>query len=799
MKTLILLISFFVCMGLSARNTAAVSGNVVEKSTKEPMEFVNVGLFRSDSSLVKGTVTDKDGNYNFNALAKGKYYIEISFIGFKTITTPVFTLEDAQKMNLGMQGIEVSEKILGEIDIIEEKSVFENGIDRKIYNVDKDLNSVSGSASSVLENIPSVTVDINGQVSLLGSSNVTILINGKPSPLMRRNSATALQQIPANTIERIEIITNPSAKYKPDGAVGIINIVLKKNTKAGLNGTLTANGGNDERFNTSLLFNYKPGKLNLYGSYAYRQDYRSRKMTDLRTSFDSLGNESSEQDLVSNTWYKPFTHMATLGFDWMIDSANEIGISGVYDYLGLSRADLTTTVIRDPFEVISSDYDRELDNNEFEWEMGFDSYWTHKFRKEDHELSFEFNGVDLFEFEDNKNKTVYRTPLLANTYDNTIIQLREKQFEGLVEYINPVGEDQELEAGYSLEYIGQEFDFYTENFDPVQNIFVKDDNKSNLFNCTQAIHALYTTYSFDIEDFGVMLGLRAEQTFITSELLTFDSLVPNDYFRVYPTLHLSWEFDDYQSMQLSYSRRINRPDGDELNPFPEYTDPRNIEAGNPLLLPEQSHSIQFGYMLKNKTITFVPTLYYKYNFDAFTEVTKYVNDTVLLTTFDNLASEQNAGLELIFSTKIKKFMNINLSGTAYYNQIDASNLGYSGNRSIFSWDSKLAVNIMPWKYGMIQLNANYRSERLTSQGVNLPSFGLNAGYRQDIFKQRASLVLNVSDVFNTMRWASEIDTPELKQVVTSKRKSQIVYIGFSWRFGRVLKVQNEDLKFDEKM
>ncbi len=778
---------------------ARIAGSVIEASTKEPMEFVNVNLYKiSDSLLLTGTVTNKDGQYAIQEIPPGHYYLEISFIGFKNVRVPSFELKSAMLRQMAQVQIEPSENILGEINITEEKSTYESGIDRKIFNVEKDIQSVSGTASTILENVPSVSVDIDGNVSLHGSGNVTILINGKPSPMMRTNAATALQQIPANTIERIEIITNPSAKYKPDGTAGIINIVLKKNTKQGLNGTLTLNAGNDNRYNGTLLMNYKPGKFNYFGSYGYRYDNRSRWATDLRTVFDSAGNKESAQDLYRSSDSRSQSHTATLGFDYEPDTMNSFGLSGYFEYYDLNREENTSTLLTDPADNVTSDYQRERINPEFEWDLSLESFFTHKFKKKDRELNFELTAADHYQEEVNENTTRYLVPVIPETKDNTLILQWEKQAEFLAEYISPVGEDKELEAGYSFEYIGQEFDFSGETFNTATNDWVKDTVHSQRFNFRQIIHAAYTTYSFDLGDIGVMAGVRAEQALITSHLITIDSTVPNNYFKLYPSLHLSLEIANGHELMLSYSPRVNRPEGDELNPFPEYTDPRNIEAGNPLLKPEQVHAVEFGYQFKNKTLSFLPTLYYKYTYDAFTEVSTYINDTVLLTSFDNLSNDQSTGLELVLTTRIKKLMNINLSGNLYYNQIDASNLGFLENKSTWTWNAKLALGIAAWKHGTIQLNPSYRSAQLTPQGENLPMFVMDGGLRQDVFKEKASLVLSVSDIFNTRKWSTRIDTPELQQTFTSKRRSQIIYFGFSWRFGKVLK-KDEVLKFDDKM
>ncbi|MDD5570836.1 MAG: TonB-dependent receptor [Bacteroidales bacterium] len=797
----LLMISLLIAHYAQGQSTSStIAGKIIEQSTKEPMEFVNVSLHNaSDSSIAAGIITDKNGVFKFTEISKGNYYLRISFIGFETIKTPVFTISAGTKVDKGIIPIKASSYVLGDVSVKAEKSILETSIDRKIYNVGSDITSTSGSASQILENVPSISVGIDGTVSLRGLSNVTILINGKPSSMMRVNSAEALQQIPASSIERVEVITNPSAKYKPDGTAGIINIVLKKEIKEGLNGAFTANAGNDERYNTMLMLNYKPGKVNFFGSYGFRQDNRTRTETDFRRVNDSVGNLTSIYNYVNTALYRPKSHTANIGADYIINKNNEIGISGNYFERGFLRTENASTTICDNNEIITDDYNRDRLDDEYEYDKELSGHYEHKFKKEDHNLLFEFNLADHFEKEDNKFTETYRVPAMSNTYDNTLIRQWEKSGDATVEYVNPITEDIELETGYSAEWINQDFDFFGEYFNTTQNAWIKDIGKSNRFLFEQQIHALYATYSQSIEDFGFMAGLRGEQAYTTSRLVTLDSVMHNDYFKLYPTIHLSYELSSKEELQLSYSKRVNRPEGDEMNPFPEYDDPRNIFRGNPFIKPEQIHSVEFGYQFKNDTFTFVPSIYYRYMYDGFAEISRYINDSVLLTTFENLSKEQSAGLELIFSWRLKKIMTMNLTGSLFYSEIDASNLGYSGMKSTITGNFKLGATINITKTTAMQINANYFSAGLTPQGKYLPRYYLNTGLRQNLFKNKASLLLTVSDVFNTMRWVGEISTPELYQKTTGKRKSQIIYLGFTYRFGKSNKKNGEELKFDEKM
>jgi outer membrane receptor protein involved in Fe transport len=795
MKIRLLLFWIFLCSNGFVSAQPAVTGRIAEQATGEPMAFVNVLLYKTDSTLVTGVLTDTAGIFSITPVARDSYYLEISFIGFETQRTAAF-LVDSSGLNMGTIAILPSAQILGGVDIVDEKPLIGIDVDKKVYNVEKDLQSVSGSATNVLENIPSVTVNEDGTISLRGSSNVTIFINGRPSPMMRTNSAAALQQIPANTIERIEIITNPSAKYNPNGTAGIINIVLKKDTKQGLNGTATVNAGWNDRYNGTVILNYRPGKWNFYGSYGYRQDLRQRYASDTRIIRDSLEQPSGYYNSYGTKFYRPQSHTATFGTDYAINSHNDIGVSGEFFFMNFEEQETFSVLLGDSSGNTTQDYNRDHFDREMETDQEGTFYFEHRFKKEEHGLSIELALANHFEEERNQFTQYYRTPLLSTAYDNTWIRQWEKAGEAVFEYAYPVNEDASLEAGFTSEWLTQDFDFLQEYFDTTTQTWRINPGRSNKFIFGQQLHAGWFTWEQSIEDFGFLAGIRLEETRISSNLVGQDSIVHNNYFSFYPSLHLLWEPADNYEVQLSYSKRINRPEGDELNPFPEYDDPRNIWAGNPFLKPEQVHSFELGFSYRKKSLLFVPSVYYRYIYDAFTEVSYYIDDSTLYSTVANLSKDQSGGVEMILIYRYKKLGAVNFSGNLFYNRIDASNLGYPESRSAVSGSVKLGINANLSKTTAMQVNANYRFPMLTPQGKYLASYGVNLGLRQNVMKGKGSVIVTVSDVFNTMQWTSVIDTPELYQYTTGKRKSQIIYLGFSYRFGKTGKSE-EDMKFDE--
>ncbi len=700
-------------------------------------------------------------------------------------------------MNLGKLYINETTTSLGEISVTAQRSTFVNSIDRKTFNVGQDVMSKTGSVSDLLQNVPSVQVDIDGNVSLRGMGNVMFLINGKPSALMGTNYAAVLQQMPANSIDKIEIITNPSAKYKPDGTSGIINIVLKKDKNLGLNGLVSMNAGNDNRYNGNFSVNYNPGKINLSGSYSIRQDDRLRYTDDYRKHIISNPDTINYIHVISSDHSRPLSHIFRAGADYKINPHNTIGITSSYNYRSFIRHANDANLWQATDFSTTKDYDRSRIDPEFEKDLEFSGNYIHSFAKEGHELTVDYTTSFSSEQEDNHFTDTYRVPVISPSYDNTLIKQGGNESQFSVEYTNPISETKKLEAGYLLETRKSNSDFFGEFLNPSTGLWVKDLMKSNDFKYKETIHVLYGTYQQEVGNFGFLAGLRAEEAFLDANQVTTDTVIKNNYFRLYPSLHLSYKLSEVNELQLNYSHRIRRPEGGEdLNPFPEWADPYNLRIGNPHLKPADIHSVEFGYQYKKNKTTFLSTFYYRYTYNGMTDIVKFINDTVKLTTRENLTRSSSAGLELVLSTAIGDLATLNLSTNTYYNSIDASSLGYSSNKSIISWSANLSAGINLSKSTVLQVTSSYAAETLTPQGKQLPTFVLNTGFKQELFKRKVALIVTVSDVFNSLKNRTLVDTPELYEKITRRRSARIIYAGFTYTFGNQKK---KELEYDNKL
>jgi outer membrane receptor protein involved in Fe transport len=780
-------------------NDGIVTGSIIAKSTKKPIENISVVLFDlGDSTIVSGTMTDAKGRFVMNHIPDGNYYIVFGCIGYKESNTGAFSIDAKHKnLDLGILSmLEAPVPLKGTV-VTGERPTLNTSIDRKVYNIEKDIMGQAASASELLQNIPSVSVDIDGNVSLRGSGNVLILINGRTSPLMGKTRADVLQQMPANSIERIEVITNPSAKYKPDGTSGIINLVLKKNAKAGLGGTISANGGPSNRYNGNVSLNYNPGRFNLYGSYGLRKDSRNRNSIDSGRYYYQNSDTNSYYNQDNETFDRPLSHIASLGVDYNLDEKNSFGISGNYFYKGFTRTGISRNISLNHESAISNEYTRSRFDPEYERDNEATAYFDHSFAKKDHKLHIEFNISDQPEQEDNHYTDTYVVPDQMPQYDNTLIKQGEKQNQSSIEYANPLSENSTFESGFTREVTKQDFDFYAEYFDNNRQAFVTDVAKTNRFLYDESINALYGTLEHSFGQFSFLGGLRFEYVLSKSNLVTTGSTFKNDYLSLYPSLHLSYKLSESSELQLNYSRRTNRPEGDDLNPFPEYSDPLHLRAGNPHLLPEYIHSVEFGWQWLNNNLKLTPSIYYRYRYNGFTSVTEVVQDTVLLTTVRNLSSDQSAGLELVVSGSLADYLTTDINTNIFYNTIDASDIGFSKRKSIISWSGNFNINLKLKPITLLQINSYYRSSRLTPQGKYLGNFVANFGVRHNLVEDKLSLVLTISDIFKTRNQKLQLRTSGLDRDVKTTRDAQTLYAGLICYFGTSSKKNKEKpLEYD---
>jgi len=687
-----------------------------------------------------------------------------------------------------------------EVEVQAKNQVFLNSIDRKIYNVGKDIQATSGSVSDLLQNIPAVQVDIDGNLSLRGESSVQVLIDGKSSALMgSTNRADVLAQLPADSIERVEVITNPSAMYKPDGAGGIINIVLKKKRNPGLTGSVKVTVGNKRRWGSSLRGSYNPGKYNFSWDLGLRQDDRIRIATDKRTSIDSKTGTTTVTQTNTTEHSRPLSRLGQINISTNSSKTDKLTESVDYNNRTFYRrsAEIESTLVN---SLQTLYYDRLRFDPEHEQDVESKTGWEHTFGEDDHILTAELRTEHHTELENNFYANTYGIPQAQTNYDTMRAFTGEPVTELTVEYANPISANSKLELGFNQSDDKSNQDHYRAYATSATSPWLIDTTTTNRFILDQFIQAMYGTYRTKLGQVGILAGLRFEKSDINTNQITTKLVHDTVLYRLYPTLHLNYDLNDTQQVQLNYSHRVRRPESDDLNPFPQYQDPFNLRAGNPLLKPMETHSLEAGYQYKKEDTSYLATLYYRYNYNGFTSVSEFLTPTTILTTMQNLASSSAGGLEVVATINPLKKLTLNSTGDIYLSQINASNLGYTTSRSSTVWSGKINAEYELSKVTTFQLNAVYTAKRLTPQGYRMPTFVSNFGIKHDIKEKNLSIVITVSDLFNTLKEETILNTPILRDDSMRKRSSRIVYAGIIYTFGGAKKKgKNDAMQFDNNL
>ena len=766
-----------------------VKGVVIDNKSKVPVEFATIALYKlKDSSLATGVVAGINGGFELKELSFGKYFMKVNFIGYKQLIIDTIKIRAGNvDVNLGSIKLRTNTELLGEVEITSEKSTIQLGIDRKIFNVEKNIVSEGGSATDVLQSIPSISVDIDGNLSLRGSGNVTVLIDGKPSGITGTSRAAILQQIPASSIESIELITNPSAKYDPDGMSGIINIITKKNKLSGFNGSVTAGAGTNDKYNAAATLSYRNSKFNVYSNYGFRSNSRTGSgYSDRQNIFpDTTYFLNSESAQLS----KNISHNIKAGVEFFLNDKNTIGGSVLYNTGKDRSTQVSDYTEADENSILSGAYVRDEISEDTPVNLDYNINYRKTFTKPKQELIFDgtystSSGNEHEDYVERDYRLKYAPknayPLKQNTTtksDNTITTIQ-------LDYIHPFKDQMKLEAGAKTTMRNIANDFVSESYNYGSSDFDADTSLSNNFEYTENIFAVYSTFSGTVKKFGYQLGLRAEQANTESYLITTDEKYKNDYFKLFPSVHLSQKFNKEQEAQISYSRRINRPNTRSLNPFKDYGDPYNIRYGNPYLQPEFINSLELSYVKYWKKAVLTSTAYYRLTNGIIQRIKTIGDSTVSITSFVNLNSSTSYGLELIAKTDLAKWWNTTISANVFETKIDGENVDADLQNNNFSYIFKLMSNMHLLKNMDIQFTANYNGPTATAQGEVKPILAMDFGIKKEIFKN-ASLGLNITDLTNARKMVFEASGNNFYQTMERRRESRIATLTFTYRFGKL--------------
>ena len=788
--TFVLLISSF--LNYSQQKPAGakykVTGKVVEKTTNLPLEYATITFTNpANPKAIYGGITNSKGEFDIE-VGEGTFDVKIEFISFKPLEIKQKNIN--KNIVLGLFELAEDATQLDEIVVRAEKTTVEIKLDKKVYNVGNDLMVKGGTVSDVLDNIPSVSVDVEGNVSLRGNDNVRILIDGKPSNAI--NITEALRLIPADAIDKVEVITNPSARYDAEGGGGLLNIILKKGKNLGLNGTFIATTGYPENNGLSGTLNYKSENFNLFTTQGFNNRNNpgnaitNSKYLNADNSIRNYVNERRNNERFSRGYN------ANIGMEWYLDKTTSwTNILNYRKSSGNNRDDVFQDNFNNNFDY---DYTRNRVNEEESnsKNVEFSTNFTKTFKKEGHKLSFDGSSSNN---NDKNNALITDTATNSNTLivDKTINNQTQNRNLFQADYVLPLGKGSQFELGYKGDFSKLVTDYQVEN-DGVIN-----DNFTNTLEYKEKVNSLYTSYGFKIKKFSSLFGMRWEDSNIDINQLATSDFNNKKYNNFFPSAFFTYELSEVSSVSVSYSRRIQRPRGRQLNPFNNLSSNTNIFVGNPDLDPAFTDALDFGYIKRWPKLTFNTSLYANKTNDVIQFVRKesgdFVNDVpVILTTFSNLATEYRTGFEFTLNYSPYKWWKLNGNFNFFRNETQGDYTYTDFNNNIVvqnfdntatSWFTRVTSKItLPYKIDW-QTNATYNGPQNNAQGRSLGVLAANLAFSKDILKDKGTINFNISDVFNSRKRISETYIPGVVDSYSEMqwRKRQF-NLSFTYRFNK---------------
>ena len=764
-----------------------VTGKVLDKETKLPLEYATISFYSyKEGKVIDGTITDINGSFEIK-IPNGNYDIKIEYISYKPYQLKSQNIQS--DLNLGTIALDLDVAALDAVEVIAERTTVEIKLDKRIYNVGKDLTVSGGSVSDVLDNVPSVSVDVEGNVSLRGNDNVRILINGKPSGLVGLNSTEALRQLPAESIEKVEVITSPSARYEAEGTAGILNIILRRSKLQGLNGAVTANVGHPDAAGVSGNINYRTGNVNFFNtsSYSYRE---SPGYSYNFTTYKNTGNFVDEK----TDWvYQNKGITTNAGLEWYVNESSSITTALVYSQSDGDSGSINKILKYDPNFNLTGESNRLKNEPNDSKTIQYSFNYTKNFKTSGHKLSLDFQYEDSNEAKDEfVNQDGTDTEMVFTGDDQSKILLQ-------TDYVLPIGENKQFELGYRGDFSDKSTDYIAELFNENTNTFEVDNNLTNLFNFRVYLNSLYSQYGSKINKFSYLLGLRLENTQITIDQPTSGDYKKKNFTGLFPTVNLNYEISDRQSLTLGYNRRISRPRGYHLNPFPSRSSLTNIFQGNPDLNPSYSNKFDLGYLNRFGKFTLSSSLYVQHTTDEDEWVSIDTGNTVVINGEDvpviqrtpvNAGTNDRYGFEFNLNYNASKKWRINSDFNFFKSVTDGEYNGISLDADNVSWSFRLnnkytLPGAIDW-----QTNMRYRGPSEDAQNKRKGNFSTTVAFSKDLFKEKASIAFNVNDVFNSSAYRGDVDSETFfSQREIRWRGVRSYNLSFTYRFNQKKKVE----------
>lgn len=771
-----------------------IKGVIIDSTSTAALPFANITLHNiSDSSFVTGVSTDAEGAFSLSNINDGNYYLKISFVGYNTKFVPDIKLNgNSSLLDLGKIMLTKSAYEISGTEIVGEKVSEELHLDKKVINVSQNLNAQGQTALDVLENQPSVRVDPDGTVYLRGSSNFTVLVNNKPYPLQ---GADALKQISANSIENIELITNPSSKYDAEGSAGIININLKVQQDMSMSGIVNLNSGTGDKYNGDFSFSYNVNGWNLTSGFDYRDNTFTNEQDIKRNSVINNQNLFNQSDVNIRNKRRQYSFRA--GADYTPDKQNNLGLS-----FGIGMVDifstLNTRVINQ--QTASTNYSKIQNNQDIPVNY-VNSTLTYQYKFDpvinDIYLELSHNYVTV----DNEQKTIENQTdesfsSIADMLNNTIFTNNSVRNDGRAKlnYTHKLSETTKFETGLQSNLALRDFDLINEIYDEATSNYVVDPNLTNNFYLRNNVHAGFISFTSEIEGFSYMLGLRGEymdrylDQKTLSDTYTFNKM---DYF---PSVNISRKIDDHQ-LQLSYSRRINRPNENLLNPFAFYSDPNITISGNPKLMPEYTDAFEFNYQKVYGSVFVSAQTYYRKSKDSFSQTFSVDTSGKLNIMFDNYGNSDVYGAEISSSFSVEQFLKFDPSINLFQNHIDGKVNGISVEKDFFNWSARLNTTVNFSADTRLMFSVNTMKFVDAQSESDLFAF-ITASLRQDFFEKAMSLTIQARNLFGTSDFKIKTGGSNFNGNALIMPEAPVITLLFSYNFNNFKRSQRPSDNID---
>lgn len=804
----------------------SVSGKVVDAQTNQPIEYANVVIYRwKDSTVANGTVTNSEGQFNIEKLLNGRYFMKISYIGYATKRFDSIIVKQGQT-SFVYNNIKLNPKNvnMNEVVVASEREQMNYNIDKKVYNVDKNLANSGGTAIDVVQNLPAVQVDADGGVSVRGNSNITVLIDGRPAEMAGFSGSDVLAQIPASQIESIELVTNPSAKYDPQGTAGIINVVLKKRTNLGVNGSIMANAGTKGRYSTSVNGNLRGENFNLFGSYDGRFfNFSSNGSTIRNSEFNGI---TSVLDQYSTNTNQLKNNSFSLGGDYYFTEKEFVTLSTQQRFGGFDSKNNNESKNYNSQNILDSHFNRTSNSDRTNGTSNYTLSYKKTFENKAQELTADL----MYSQSSMTNFSNIQQNYFVNLQSNSLVPSLQKtssdnsnkmlNFE--VNYNQPLNSLGKIEVG--MRSLLRDLKMFNDYFNFNNSLNDWMINSLNHYDYKEQLYALYGIYSNSIYKFTFQFGLRAEQAVIDGQVLTTNSKFTSKYFELYPTAHFRYSISDFDEVTLSYSRRIDRPRNNQLNPYEDKSDSLNIIKGNPNLKPQFFNSLEAGYStLFNKT-GLVTNVYYRTSSNLISTISNLQPNGITYSTYENVSKGSSYGIDFIVTQPIDDWWR--LSGTiSYYTNKVEDNGTLGGTRESSSWRTVVNSQMTLGKGFTLQSMIFYNSPSIMlmiggfggfSGGGGMRGGGMAGGdfgggffgastqtkikelywmdlmLRKDFMDGQLSLTLRASDIFNTRKFNTTTTALNFTSVNKRLFDSRTINLGITYRLDTKSRMMDQE-------